>query len=102
MFVRTEDEQIINLDFYARIRCYSAGEKHEIHASTKPSLRGDSGGYEICIARFEKEEQVDAAFDNLFDAMRKNRPIWDAKAFKREFGQPPLDIGKIAEEVMGE
>ena len=84
MFVRTEDEQIINLGFYARIKCYSAGTRHEIHASTKSSIRGDSGGYEVCVASFEKKEQADAALDNLFDAMRKEKPVWDANEFKRE------------------
>ena len=91
MFVRTEDQQILNLDFYARIRCHSFEQRHEIYATTNPSLKGDANAHEVCIAKFEGKGHVEGAFDSILDAIRKNKPVWDAIEYKTGYGKPPLD-----------
>ncbi len=114
MFVKTEDQRILNLDFYAEIvfhdsetekipEDFGVGEEvlkewqsreYQIRA-VLPDTTGE-GAPETCIASFslEQKEMAEAAFDALFTSMKKNDPVWDANSFKSRYGIRPVMISE--------
>ena len=80
VFVKTQRKEILNLGFYARIRCrepHGYGEKHQIVATIQPTIRGDRTENEVVIASFETKEEADTALDDLFEAIDHNKRTWN-------------------------
>ena len=80
VFVKTQTKEILNLGFYARIRCrtdHSYGGKHQIVATIQPTIRGDRTENEVVIASFETKELAEEALDDLFKAIDQNKRTWN-------------------------
>lgn len=75
MFIMTEKHEIINLNYYARIKV----DRNEIKASVKPTILGDKGdtSVSITVASFDESMDADYALHDLFKAIADGKPIWN-------------------------
>ena len=80
MFIMTENHEIINLNYYARIKV----NRNEIKAFVKPTILGGKGdqSVSIIVASFEEPMDADYALHDLFKAIADGKPAWDANAVK--------------------
>ena len=81
MFIMTEKHEIINLNYYARIKVNG----NEINASVKPTILGDKGdtSVSITVASFEVPMDADYALYDLFKAIADgNKPIWNVNTVR--------------------
>ncbi len=81
MFIMTEKHEIINLNYYARIKVNG----NEIKASVKPTILGDKGdtSVSITVASFDAPMDADYALYDLFKAIADcNKPIWNVNTVK--------------------
>ena len=81
MFIMTEEHEIINLNYYARIRV----DRNEIKASVKPTILGDKGDQSVSItlAAFEVPMDADYALYDLFKTIADgNKPVWNVNTVK--------------------
>lgn len=76
MFIMTEKFGIINFNHYQRIAIIS--EPKPYHYLYAFGVDGDT-----VIVSFDKNEDAENALLDLFHAIEKEDPIWDARAFKK-------------------
>lgn len=85
MYVKTEDNEIINLNHYPRVVLYPDKGNFQLCAVIKPDMKpdtiADSYG-KIQIAVFKNDEEARVALDALFSNIREGKLAWDANAYK--------------------
>ena len=85
MYVRTEDNKILNLNHYVEIGIYPIEGKYKLQASFhKIRHDNDSKSYEVIsddIASFETQEGAEFVLNSLFIAMGQEI-TWDVNRFK--------------------
>ena len=76
MFVMTESEGIINLNYYDRIRI----ENNNLIATTREARK--------YIVTFDDPDHAEKALSDLFDKMEKGKPGWNGKLYKDQLLNP--------------
>ena len=85
MYIKTEDNEIINLNHYPRVVLYPDKGRFQLCAIIKPDITSDTvdDSYrKIIIALFENDEEARLALDDLYSSISDSRPTWDANGYK--------------------
>ena len=85
MYIKPEDNEIINLNHYPRVVLYPDKGRFQLCAVIKPDMTSDTvaDSYrKIIIALFENDEEARLALDDLYSSISGNKPTWDAKSYK--------------------
>lgn len=99
MYVKTENQEIINLDQYQRVVVEESlvGNNPPVRHKSLIAVAGNQfGNKSDCIATFDTEEVAAAALDDLFRALTKGDPTWNASLFKTNYGVLPVRISAVA------
>ena len=94
MYVRTEDNKILNLNHYVEIGIYPIDGKYKLQASFhKIRHDNDSKSYEVIsddIASFDTQRAAEFVLNALFIAMRENI-TWDVNSVENNEYVPISD-----------
>ena len=85
MYVKTEDNELINLNHYPRVVLYPDRGNFQLCAIIKPDTMPDTIAdpyQKIQIAVFRDDEEARDALDDLFSNIREGKLAWDANAYK--------------------
>ena len=77
MYVKSEDNEIINLNHYPRVVLYPDRGNFQLCAFIEPDQK-------IQIAVFRDDEEARDALDDLFSNIREGKLAWDANAYKTQ------------------
>ena len=81
MYIKTEDNKIINLNHYRIVEVFQTRSDCLLRAI----LSTDSDKqrkHDETIARFDKEEEALIALDDLFSEIRGSKQVWNSNAYK--------------------
>ena len=95
MFVKTENQGIINLNHYRSIEVHPMQDAYALRAIT--SMHYEERRDYDDIATFDEEKVAFAALNELFRVLEKGEHTWNASSFKTNWGVPPVMIGAIVE-----
>ena len=85
MYIKTEDNELINLNHYPRIVLYPDKGNFQLCAVIKPDMKPDTLAdpyRKVVIAVFENDEEARAALDDLYSSIATGKPAWDANSYK--------------------
>ena len=86
MFIRTEDNQIINFAEYTRIEILLGSYQLEAIHSTS------NGRQNKTVVKLDSPDKAEQAVNEFYSALGQGEKVWDAKAFKARLGEPILHI----------
>lgn len=95
MFVKTENQGIINLNHYRSVEVHPRQGTYALRAITSRHYE-KRRGYDD-IATFDEEKVAVAAFDSLFTALGKGDHAWDVSSFKANYGVRPVMMSTSVE-----
>ena len=86
MLIKTENNEVIDLDDYVDVDVYAIDGEYQIHASLNKHYLDDKRvGYLVkstVIASFKDDEDAKKALKALHEFMAGNRFVWNIKEFK--------------------
>ena len=83
MYIKTEDNKIINLNHYRIVEVFQTRSDCLLRAI----LFTDSDKqrkHDETIARFDEKEEAVIALDDLFSEIKGSKQAWDANAYKTQ------------------
>ena len=96
MYIKTEENKIINLNHYRSIEVYGTDDGYYLLRAIRSVGFEDKTKSESIIT-FDDEEKATKALDDLFVQIDDGRTTWNANEYKNSVGTPTPILQGVAE-----
>ena len=86
MYIKTQENKIINFNHYRSVEVYEMSDTYVLRAILSIGFE-DKSKYDD-IATFDDKETATKALDHLFVQIHNDKPAWNAKDYKNSVGIP--------------